>query len=148
MDGGAWWATVHGVAKSRTRLSDFTPNIPLRLKLLKTTWPIFCWEDSLFPGCFLWHKQSQSTSSDIHVCTFDYLVQIRRCGPKLTHLNFDPRFQIGILESVFIRLTGFKSDDTLTNWVRESYLKHHGGRRGAEEWDRKLLLNLSNLFLI
>ena len=24
MGGGAWWATVHGVAKSRTRLSDFT----------------------------------------------------------------------------------------------------------------------------
>ena len=24
MDQGAWWATVHGVAKSRTRLSDFT----------------------------------------------------------------------------------------------------------------------------
>ena len=24
MDGGAWWAIVHGVAKSRTRLSDFT----------------------------------------------------------------------------------------------------------------------------
>ena len=24
MDGGAWWPAVHGVAKSRTRLSDFT----------------------------------------------------------------------------------------------------------------------------
>ena len=24
MDGGAWWATVHGVMKSWTRLSDFT----------------------------------------------------------------------------------------------------------------------------
>jgi len=24
MDRGAWWATVHGVAKSRTRLSNFT----------------------------------------------------------------------------------------------------------------------------
>ena len=24
MDGGAWWAIVHGVAKSWTRLSDFT----------------------------------------------------------------------------------------------------------------------------
>ena len=24
MDGGAWWATVHGVAKSRTQLSDLT----------------------------------------------------------------------------------------------------------------------------
>ena len=24
MDGGAWWAVVHGVAKSQTQLSDFT----------------------------------------------------------------------------------------------------------------------------
>ena len=24
MDRGAWWAVVHGVAKSRTQLSDFT----------------------------------------------------------------------------------------------------------------------------
>ena len=24
MDGEAWWAAVHGVAKSRTRLTDFT----------------------------------------------------------------------------------------------------------------------------
>ena len=37
MDGGAWWATVHGVAKSRTRLSDFTKLLkwgpPVRQKL-------------------------------------------------------------------------------------------------------------------
>ena len=25
MDGGAWWATVHGVAKSRTQLSEGFP---------------------------------------------------------------------------------------------------------------------------
>ena len=24
MDGGAWWAAVHGVSKSQTELSDFT----------------------------------------------------------------------------------------------------------------------------
>ena len=24
LDGGTWWATVHGVAKSQTRLNDFT----------------------------------------------------------------------------------------------------------------------------
>ena len=24
MDGGAWWAAAHGVAKSQTRLSNFT----------------------------------------------------------------------------------------------------------------------------
>ena len=28
MDGGAWWATVHGVTKSQTRLSDFTFTFP------------------------------------------------------------------------------------------------------------------------
>ena len=26
-DGGAWWATVHGVAKSQTRLSKFTNSL-------------------------------------------------------------------------------------------------------------------------
>ena len=35
MDRGAWWATVHGVAKSRTRLSDFSS---LLLHLLLTIW--------------------------------------------------------------------------------------------------------------
>ena len=33
MDGGAWWATVHGVAKSQTRLSNFT--FTLNYKYLK-----------------------------------------------------------------------------------------------------------------
>ena len=28
MDGGAWWAAVHGVARSRTRPSDFTFPFP------------------------------------------------------------------------------------------------------------------------
>ena len=31
MDGGAWWATVHGVTKSRTRLSDFTVTVNVYL---------------------------------------------------------------------------------------------------------------------
>jgi len=29
MDRGAWWAAVHGVAKSQTRLSNFTFNSSL-----------------------------------------------------------------------------------------------------------------------
>ena len=33
MDGGAWWATVHGVAKSQTQLSDFTHALHLNRKL-------------------------------------------------------------------------------------------------------------------
>ena len=30
MDGGAWWAAVHGVAQSRTRLSDFASTFHFR----------------------------------------------------------------------------------------------------------------------
>ena len=30
MDGGAWWAAVHGVIKSRTRLSNFTLYLPVK----------------------------------------------------------------------------------------------------------------------
>ena len=28
-DGGAWWATVHGVAESQTQLSNFTHSLTL-----------------------------------------------------------------------------------------------------------------------
>ena len=31
MDGGAWWAAVHGVAQSRTRLSDLAAAAAVRL---------------------------------------------------------------------------------------------------------------------
>ena len=31
MDGGAWWATVHGVAKRRARLSDFIISLLFRV---------------------------------------------------------------------------------------------------------------------
>ena len=35
MDREAWWATVHGVAKSRTRLSDLTFNFSTLVKINK-----------------------------------------------------------------------------------------------------------------
>ena len=31
MDGGTWWATVHGVTKSQTQLSDFTTCVSMYL---------------------------------------------------------------------------------------------------------------------
>ena len=36
MDGGAWWATVQGVAKSRIRLSDFAYFLSLAVHSLLT----------------------------------------------------------------------------------------------------------------
>ena len=42
MDRGAWWATVHGVAKSQTRLSDFTSfwEDPLEKEMAILVWKI------------------------------------------------------------------------------------------------------------
>ena len=43
MDGGAWWATVHGVAKSRTRLSDFTFHSHALEKEMETHSSVLAW---------------------------------------------------------------------------------------------------------
>ena len=45
MDGGAWWAAVHGVAKSRRRLSDFTVtfHFPALEKEMATLSSVLAW---------------------------------------------------------------------------------------------------------
>ena len=45
MDGGAWWATVHGVSKSQTRLSDFTFtfHFPALEKAMATHSSVLAW---------------------------------------------------------------------------------------------------------
>jgi len=42
MDGRAWWATVHGVEKSRTRLSDFTKGKESEERFLYITESLCC----------------------------------------------------------------------------------------------------------
>ena len=59
MDGGAWWAAVHGVAKSRTQLSDvtFTFHVHALEKEIATHSSVLAWRipgmGSLV-GCRLW----------------------------------------------------------------------------------------------
>ena len=43
MDRGAWWAAVHGVAKSRTQLSDFTFNFHALEKEMATHSSVLVW---------------------------------------------------------------------------------------------------------
>ena len=45
MDGGAWWAVVHGVAKSQAQLSDFTFTFPFHAleKEMATHSSILAW---------------------------------------------------------------------------------------------------------
>ena len=43
MDRGAWWAAVHGVAKSRTQLSDFTFHFHALEKEMATHSSVLVW---------------------------------------------------------------------------------------------------------
>ena len=48
MDGGAWWAAVHGVSRSRTQLSDvtFTFHVPALEKEMATHSSVLAWRIS------------------------------------------------------------------------------------------------------
>ena len=65
MDGGAWWAAVHGVAKSRARRSDFTFTfMHWRRKWQPTPvcLPGESQEQRSLVGCRLWGRTESDTT--------------------------------------------------------------------------------------
>ena len=67
MDGGAWWAAVHGVAKGRTRLSDFTFTFHFHAwkKEMVTHSSVLAWRiqgRGSLVGCRLWGHTESDTS--------------------------------------------------------------------------------------
>ena len=69
MDGGAWWAAVHGVAKSRAQLSDFTFTFQFYAleKEMATHSSVLAWRipgTGRLVGCRLWgHTESDTTEA-------------------------------------------------------------------------------------
>ena len=69
MDGGAWWATVHGVAKSQTRLSNFTslcPQIKTVFEWICTHYVVSLYTRTFFSFLFFnltTHQMSLSSST-------------------------------------------------------------------------------------
>ena len=67
MDGEAWWAAVHGVAKSWTQVSDFTFtfHFPALEKEMATHSSVLAWRipgTASLVGCCLWgHTESDTT---------------------------------------------------------------------------------------
>ena len=63
MDGGAWWAAVHGVAQSQTLLSDFTFTFHFHAleKEMATHSGVLAWR---IPGtgCRLWGCTESDTT--------------------------------------------------------------------------------------
>ena len=68
MDRGAWWAAVHGVAKSRTRLSDFTFTFHFHALEMEMTTPLHCSylenprNGGSLVGCRLWGRTESDTT--------------------------------------------------------------------------------------
>ena len=67
MDGGAWWAAVYGIAKSWTRLSDFT--FTFHFMHWRSKWqptPVFLPGESQglgsLVGCCLWGRTESDTT--------------------------------------------------------------------------------------
>ena len=66
MDRGAWWAAVHGITKSRTRLSDFTLTFHFHAleKDMATHSSVLAWRTQRtgsLVGCHLWgHTESDT----------------------------------------------------------------------------------------
>ena len=70
MDGGAWEAAVHGVAKSRTRLSDFT--FTFHFHALRKKWqptPVFLPGESQGRGSLVGCRLCGRTESDMTEAT-------------------------------------------------------------------------------
>ena len=67
MDGGAWWAAVHGVTRSRIQLSDFTFTFHFHaLEKEMATHSVFLPEESQgwgsLVGCCLWGRTESDTT--------------------------------------------------------------------------------------
>ena len=68
MGGGAWWAAVQGVAKSRTRLSNLTFTFHFRAleKEMATQFQYSCLENpqgrGSLVGCRLWGRTESDTT--------------------------------------------------------------------------------------
>ena len=67
MDGGAWWAAVHWVAKNRTRLSDFTFTfhfhaLEKEMATHSMFWPVESQGQGSLVGCHLWGRTESETT--------------------------------------------------------------------------------------
>uniref|UniRef100_A0A8C6DX97 Uncharacterized protein n=1 Tax=Moschus moschiferus TaxID=68415 RepID=A0A8C6DX97_MOSMO len=84
MDGGAWWATVHGVTKNRTQLSDFTHG---EVKQIEK-------KDSVLMSKIQIERLTRPGSSYFNLNPFEVL----QIDSKVTDEEIKKRFQVTVTE--------------------------------------------------
>ena len=101
MNGGAWWAAVHGVAKSQTRLSDFTFTFHFHAleKEMATHSSVLAWRIPWTEkpvGCSPWSRTESDTTEatwqqaagwGTEVVTF-----VKSIQPRLKEVSLEGRF--------------------------------------------------------
>ena len=107
MDGGAWWAAVHGVTKSRTWLSDFTFHFHALEKEMATHSSVLAWRlpGTVEPGGLAsmgshrvghdWSDLAEAAASSKHQIHFNHL--------PFLHIN--PFYQSWLIPSYFFILS-------------------------------------------
>ena len=102
MDGGAWKAAVHGVAKSRTRLSDltFTFHFHALEKKMAPHSSVLAWR---IPGtgepggCRLWgHTESDTSEVTAAAAAKQQRMLFTTCSENCHHLAFSYHFLLAI----------------------------------------------------
>ena len=89
MDGGAWWAKVHGVAKSRTRLSNFT-SLPL-------TWKTDRWQEFRKSNQHFQYSIMNLLIWSDYLCFLLFFFNGKDRGCMQINLNFEKIFLIIII---------------------------------------------------
>ena len=91
MDGGAWWATVHWVAKSRTRLmrlSSSSSSGPSVIRLTSFLWIWFQCVCPLMPSCNTYHLTWVSLTLGVGYLFTAALAKRSQCSlPKLMYIE-------------------------------------------------------------
>ena len=97
MDGGAWWAAVHGVAKSWTRLSDWATSLscigegngnPLQCSFLENPRDSGAWWAAVHGVAQSWTRLKRLSSSSSRLSPEDYWLLLR-----LARYNSDLQFR-------------------------------------------------------
>ena len=101
MDGGAWWAAVHGVAEGRTRLSDFTFTFHFHAleKEMATHFSVLAWrtprtgEPGRLPSTGShrvghdWSDLAAAAEAQVEAHIFIYVISLVLQARKLRRMN-------------------------------------------------------------
>ena len=112
MDGGAWWAAVHEVAKSLTRLSDFTFTFHFHAleKEMATHSSVLAWRIPGTEDCHPWWAA---------ICG------VAQSRTRLKWLSSSSRSP---------QLTGWRFSCNIFSLVKTEYFLEDGGRKEVRGW--------------